>query len=66
MVIEFKRCVSDSDAQQALQAAIKQMQSKKYGQGAFLDHQLFRVAMVISSEKKSSSARVLQGSAGMI
>lgn len=52
MVIEFKRTTSDNDAEIALEEGIKQLKRKNYGIGAFPKLELFRVAMVISSEKK--------------
>ena len=53
MVIEFKRTKADRDAKASLREAIKQIKSKNYGIGAFQNLELFRVAMVISTEKKS-------------
>ena len=53
MVIEFKRAKNDRDAQASLAAAIEQLRRKGYGVGAFKDRTLYRVAMVISTEKKA-------------
>ena len=53
MIIEFKRTTLNRDAKASLDEAVKQIQSKKYGLGAFKSHQLYRVAMVISSEEKA-------------
>ena len=52
MVIEFKRTNQSRDASACLQEAVEQMRSKKYGIGAFKNHTLYRVAMVISAESK--------------
>lgn len=52
MVIEFKRATPDRDAKASLQAALCQLQEKNYGVGAFQDHMLYRVAMVIHTEEK--------------
>ena len=52
MVIEFKRIKPDRDAYSSLQEALDQLNSRNYGLGAFPDHILYRVAMVISTEEK--------------
>ena len=52
MVIEFKRTNANRDAQTSLKEAIEQLKSRNYGIGAFKDHILYLVAMVISSEEK--------------
>ncbi|MBQ7457226.1 MAG: AAA family ATPase [Desulfovibrio sp.] len=53
MVIEFKRTTPTKDAASALQEAIQQIQRKNYGAGAYHHLELFRVAMVISTEEKA-------------
>ena len=53
MVIEFKRTNSKRNETTSLQEAIEQLQSKEYGIGAFQQLELYRVAMVISTEKKA-------------
>ena len=53
MVIEFKRTNSKRDETASLQEAVEQLQSKQYGIGAFQQLKLYRVAMVISTEKKA-------------
>ena len=53
MVIEFKRTTIDRDARASLAEAIEQIRRKNYGQGAFQNHILYRVAMVISTEEKA-------------
>ena len=53
MVIEFKRTTPARNAASALKEAIQQIQSKKYGSGAYQNLELFRVAMVISTEEKA-------------
>ncbi|MBQ7607783.1 MAG: PD-(D/E)XK nuclease domain-containing protein [Desulfovibrionaceae bacterium] len=53
MVIEFKRTTPNRDAQTSLNEAIEQIKNKDYGKGAFQNLKLYRVAMVISTEKKS-------------
>ncbi|MBQ7585382.1 MAG: AAA family ATPase [Desulfovibrionaceae bacterium] len=52
MVIEFKRTKPDRDAKSSLQEAIDQLKSKNYGIEPFRNHYLYRVAMVISTDKK--------------
>ena len=52
MVIEFKRATASYNPQNALQDAIEQLKNKNYGVTAFQSHELYRVAMVISTEKK--------------
>ena len=53
MVIEFKRTKRGRNALASLQEAIDQLQSKNYGIGAFTDRVLYRVAMVLSTDKKA-------------
>ena len=53
MVIEFKRTSQDRDANTSLQEAINQLKQKNYGIGAFKNLDLYRVAMVISTEDKA-------------
>ena len=56
MVIEFKLASKKCSPQSSLEQAIKQIQSKEYGIGAYRNHQLYYVAMVISKDEK----RILQ------
>ncbi|MBQ7607189.1 MAG: AAA family ATPase [Desulfovibrionaceae bacterium] len=53
MVIEFKRTRPNRNAKESLDEAICQIQSKNYGIGPFQKKELYRVAMVISTEKKA-------------
>ena len=53
MLIEFKRTTKDRAAAKALEEAITQIQSKQYGIGSFINHKLYRVAMVIGTEEKA-------------
>lgn len=52
MVIEFKRTSSQRDEIESLKEAIEQVKKNKYGIGSFSNRTLYRVALVISSEKK--------------
>ena len=56
MIIEFKLASKKCSPQSSLEQAIKQIQSKGYGIGAYRNHQLYYVAMVISKDEK----RILQ------
>ena len=53
MVIEFKRTNPNRDAETSLQEAIKQIRDKNYGIVFFQNLELYRVAMVISSDDKA-------------
>ena len=55
LVIEFKRVETDKDTQKALDAAIEQIRSRRYGEGPYQE-KLARVAMAISQEKRSITA----------
>ena len=52
MVIEFKRTKYNRDKASSLKEAIQQLTDKNYGVGYFQNYDLYRVAMVISSEEK--------------
>ena len=53
MVIEFKRTKPDRNAASSLKEAIDQIKNKNYGISPFIRQQLYRVAMVISTEDKN-------------
>ena len=53
MVIEFKRTNAFRNAENSLKDAIEQLKEKKYGIEFFENHHLYRVAMVVSTEKKA-------------
>ena len=53
MVIEFKRTTPKRNARLSLQAAINQIKNNNYGIGPFQTHNLYCVAIVISTEEKA-------------
>ena len=52
MIIEFKRVSHNQDPELALKKALEQLENKRYGLLFSQSYTLYRVAMVISTEKK--------------